>query len=152
MMGDKKSGKSRLDYLLERRAAEKTRKILEAEAKKKPHGGKRTGAGRKPNFLKNLGMPPATANEILSHFDLPRLWASLLNCKSEETRLKALVYLYDRVYGKPLERGEFASAGGTAISVQFVGVSDEQLKYETDRIQDRLGLVLKSAPEPTPAA
>ena len=35
----------------------------------KGRGGKRPGTGRKPNYLKRLGMEPMTAAKILAHFN-----------------------------------------------------------------------------------
>lgn len=49
---------------------------------KKQRGGKRIGAGRKPNYLKRLGIKATTAAEILAHHDEPELWRGLLNHKS----------------------------------------------------------------------
>jgi hypothetical protein len=40
---------------------------MEAKPIRKGRGGRRPGAGRKPNHLKRLGIRPITAAEILSH-------------------------------------------------------------------------------------
>ncbi len=63
-------------------------------------GGRRSGAGRKPNYLKRLGIKAITAAEILAHHDEPDLWAGLLNHKSPDIRLRTLQYLVDRRDGK----------------------------------------------------
>ena len=47
-------------------------------------GGKRPGAGRKPDYLKRLGITPMKAAEILADHDEPNLWSGLLNSKSED--------------------------------------------------------------------
>jgi hypothetical protein len=63
-------------------------------------GGRRSGAGRKPNYLKRLGIKALTAAEILAHHNEPDLWAGLLNHKSPDIRLRTLQYLVDRRDGK----------------------------------------------------
>src|SRR5262250_1422071 len=66
----------------------------------KGRGGKRPGAGRKPNYLKRLGIEPLNAAKILAHFDELDLWRGLLNHKSPSIRLQTLQYLTDRRDGK----------------------------------------------------
>lgn len=63
-------------------------------------GGRRSGAGRKPNYLKRLGIKAITAAEILAHHNEPDLWAGLLNHRSPDIRLRTLQYLVDRRDGK----------------------------------------------------
>jgi len=67
-------------------------------------GGKRPGAGRKPDYLKRLGITPMKAAEILAHHDEPPLWSGLLNSKSEDVRFRTLSYLTDRRDGKPKQQ------------------------------------------------
>src|SRR5215467_180626 len=69
---------------------------------KKPKGrsGKRLGAGRKPNYLKRLGIEPLSAAKILAPFDELDLWRGLLNHKSPSIKLQTLQYLTDRRDGK----------------------------------------------------
>ena len=137
--------KRRLDVLLERRVAEESARLLKieaqktaaalkvetakaarrekAEAEKKPRGGKRPGAGRKPDFLKRSGLPPLSAHLILSYYDVVKLWGSLLTCRSDDVRLKALAYLTDRVLGKVPEH--IVSASTSAIEVSFRAVNND---------------------------
>src|SRR5262245_50458562 len=68
--------------------------------KPKGRGGKRPGAGRKPNYLKRLGIEPSNAAKILAHFDELDLWRDLLNHKAPSIRLQTLQYLTDRRDGK----------------------------------------------------
>jgi len=130
---------------LEKQVAEQTAAIV------KKRGGKRPGAGRKPNFLKRSGLPPMDAHTVLAHFDLIRLWSSLLNDKSGDVRLKALTYLVDREQGKSPER---IISAASSLNVEFVAAKDEQLKATQNEILDQLGIVPKStlapAPEPAP--
>jgi hypothetical protein len=76
----------------------------EAIKERKGRGGRRPGAGRKPDYLKRLGITPMKAAEILAHHDEPKLWTGLLNSKSEEVRFRALSYLTDRRDGKPKQQ------------------------------------------------
>jgi hypothetical protein len=86
-------------------------------------GGKRPGAGRKPNYLKRLGIKAITAAEILAHVNEPELWKGLLNHKSPDVRLRTLQYLTDRRDGKAKQAVEVsggllhAHAAGWRVSV-----------------------------------
>jgi hypothetical protein len=40
---------------------------METQIPLKGRGGRRPGAGRRPNYLKRLGIKPMTAAEILAH-------------------------------------------------------------------------------------
>jgi hypothetical protein len=51
-------------------------------------GGPRPGSGRKPNYLKRLGIKAITPAEILAHHDEPKLWYALLQHKSPDIRLR----------------------------------------------------------------
>ena len=73
---------------------------LQQNGMPKARGGKRPGAGRKPNYLKRLGIKAITAAEILAHHDEPELWKGLLTHKSPDVRLRTLQYLTDRRDGK----------------------------------------------------
>ena len=142
---------------LEKQVAEQTAAII------KKRGGKRPGAGRKPNFLKRSGLPPMDAHIILAHFDQVKLWANVLNSKSDDVRLRALTYLIDREQGKAPDR--LISAAASAIEVSFKTVDGESQSPEVARLVrqnelDQLGLIPKSAlapepelaPDPPPAA
>jgi hypothetical protein len=140
------------DAELEKQVAEQSAAIV------RKRGGKRPGAGRKPNFLKRSGLPPMDAHIILAHFDQVKLWANVLNSKSDDVRLRALTYLIDREQGKAPER--VISAAASAIEVSFKTVDGERLSPEVaHRVRqnelEQLGLVPKSAlapaPEPAPA-
>ena len=67
---------------------------------KRGRGGKRLGAGRKPDYFKRLATKPLTAAEILAQFDEREAWARLLTHENAEIQLKARVYLTDRQDGK----------------------------------------------------
>ena len=86
-----------------------------------------------------------------------KLWANVLNSKSDDVRLRALQYLVDREQGKAPER--VISAAASAIEVSFKHPDGESLSPEVARLVrqnelDHLGIVPKSAlapaPEPAP--
>jgi hypothetical protein len=95
-------------------------------------GGKRPGAGRKPNYLKRLGIKAITAAEILAHHNEPELWAGLLRHKSAAIRLQTLQYLTDRRDGKPKQAvavsGELLHAHTIYRDPRLAGLSDEELQ------------------------
>ena len=101
-------------------------------ANKAGRGGKRPGAGRKPNYLKRLGIKAITAAEILAHHNEPELWAGLLRHKSPDIRLRTIQYLTDRRDGKPKQA---VSVSGGILHAHTVyrdpllaGLSDEELQ------------------------
>ena len=73
---------------------------------KKQHGGKRPGAGRKPNPVKILlkGTSRTTLQQALENVD-PQLVSAkitkLLQSKKEIIWLQTLNFIYDRILGKP---------------------------------------------------
>lgn len=64
-------------------------------------GGKRPGAGRKPNYLKRLGVTPVNAAQIMARYDEHEAWGWFLKHPSASIRLQAWQYLTDRRDGKP---------------------------------------------------
>jgi len=107
-----------------------TARRAKAEAPKKPRGGRRPNAGRKPDYLRRSGLPPLSAHLILSHYDVVKLWGSLLTCRSDDVRLKALAYLTDRVLGKVPEHVVSSSASSIEVSFRSVSTDDEVGKDE----------------------
>jgi hypothetical protein len=107
------------DAEIEQQVAEQTAAIV------KKRGGKRPGAGRRPNYLKRSGLPAMSAHIILAHFDQVRLWSAVLNSKSDDVRLRALQYLVDREQGKAPDR--LISDSASSINVAFVAVKDREV-------------------------
>jgi hypothetical protein len=66
-------------------------------------GGKRPGAGRKPNLAKRVlaGVKAKTAADILAGIDSQALVDDLLKNGSKQIKWQVLTALWDRVYGKP---------------------------------------------------
>jgi hypothetical protein len=110
---------------------------------KRPRGGKRIGAGRKPNYLKRLGIKAITAAEILAHHDEPELWRGLLNHKSPDIRLRTLQYLTDRRDGKPKQAvsvsGGLLHAHTTYRDPKLAALSDDEL-HSLEAITRKLAL------------
>jgi hypothetical protein len=70
---------------------------------KSKRGGKRPGAGRKPNLAKRLlsGVKATTAADILSRIDTEAVVNDLLKNGSRQLKFQVIIVLWDRVYGKP---------------------------------------------------
>jgi len=75
-----------------------------AESKSK-RGGKRPGAGRKPNLAKRLlkGFSRDAILEAAGNIDDGAVIAGLLKSKREKTRLETLVFVRDSVLGRPAQ-------------------------------------------------
>jgi hypothetical protein len=112
-------------------------------------GGKRPGAGRKPNYLKRLGIKAITAAEILAHFQEIDLWRGLLQHKSAAIRLQTLSYLTDRRDGKARQAvtvtGELLHAHTVYRDPLLAALSQEELKA-LDGITRKLALPAPDAP------
>lgn len=81
--------------------------------KRSTRGGVRVGAGRKPNYLKRLGMEPLTAAKILANVDELEMWLGLLRDADRKIALDTLKYLTDRRDGKAKQAVELS--GGAVI-------------------------------------
>jgi hypothetical protein len=77
---------------------------------KDKHGGKRPGAGRKPNLAKILlkGVSRTTILAAVENVDVGAIIIGLLKSKREQTRLEALHFVFDRVIGKPKQDLNFS--------------------------------------------
>jgi nitroreductase len=75
----------------------------ESAAPKSNRGGKRAGAGRKPNLTKILlkGVSRETILAACENVDLGAVIIGLLRSKREQSRIEALHFIFDRVMGKP---------------------------------------------------
>jgi hypothetical protein len=77
--------------------------LKESDESKPKRGGKRRGAGRKPNLAKALlkGVSRTTILAAVENVDVGSIITGLLHSKREQTRLEALHFVFDRVVGKP---------------------------------------------------
>ena len=76
---------------------------VDSSESKRARGGRRPGAGRKPNIAKRLlaGVKPATAAEALEGIDVKAIVHDLLKNGTRQVKLQTLTVLWDRVFGKP---------------------------------------------------
>src|SRR5215831_4933348 len=83
-------------------APEITPQTDSTESKSK-RGGKRPGAGRKPNLAKRLlkGFSRDAILEAAGNIDVGAVITGLLKSKREKTRLETLVFVRDSVLGRP---------------------------------------------------
>lgn len=72
------------------------------ESKESKRGGKRPGAGRKPNLAKRLlkGCTPEAIAEAVATVDVGGIIIGLLKSKREKTRIETLAFVWDRLYGR----------------------------------------------------
>ena len=84
-------------------APENTLQADSNESKASKRGGKRPGAGRKPNMAKVLlkGVSRTTILAAVENVDVGAIIIGLLRSKREQTRIEALHFIFDRVMGKP---------------------------------------------------
>jgi hypothetical protein len=117
---------------------------------RKPMGGKRAGSGRKPNYLKRLGIKAITAAELLAHVNEIELWKGLLNHKSADVRLRTLSYLTDRRDGKPKQAvdvtGGILHAHTVYRDPRLAALTQEELQA-LDAITSKLALPEPKEPE-----
>ena len=75
------------------------------ESNEPKRGGKRPGAGRKPNLAKRLlkGRSPEAIAEAVATVDVGGIIIGLLRSKREKTRIETLVFVWDRLYGRPAQ-------------------------------------------------
>ena len=77
----------------------------ESVESKSKRGGKRPGAGRKPNLAKRLlkGLSREAIHEAMATMDIGGVIIGLMKSKRERTRLETLVFVWDRMYGRPAQ-------------------------------------------------
>jgi hypothetical protein len=85
---------------------------VDSDESKSKRGGKRPGAGRKPNLAKVLlkGVSRTTILAAVENVDVGRIIIGLLKSKREQTRIEALHFIFDRVMGKPKQ--DLSVSGG----------------------------------------
>jgi hypothetical protein len=80
------------------------------ESTKPQRGGRRPGAGRKPNLAKRLlkGFSRDTIVESVASIDVGAVVTGLLKSKREKTRLETLIFVRDTVIGRPSQNHHFS--------------------------------------------
>jgi hypothetical protein len=84
----------------------------DSDESKPRRGGKRPGAGRKPNLAKRLlkGFSRETIARAAADIDVGTVIIGLLKAKSERTRLETLAFLRDTLYGRPAQNVSLSGA------------------------------------------
>ena len=93
------------DTQIERPAVPEIAPQAESSESKSKRGGKRPGAGRKPNLAKRLlkGFSRDAILEAANNIDVGAVIAGLMKSKREKTRLEALAFVRDTVLGRPAQ-------------------------------------------------
>jgi hypothetical protein len=116
-------------------------KESESKESKRSRGGKRPGAGRKPNLAKRLlkGFTRDTIALAVEDLDVKTVIIGLLKSKSDRTRLETLAFLRYTLHGRP---GQSVSISGGLIHAHtnwrpLAELSDEELQ-QLDTINKKL--------------
>ena len=91
----------------------------ESKQESKPgRGGKRAGAGRKPDLVKRMisRLTPATAREVLSTVDAEKVIKEIFTKGSLTLKQRTLADLWDRAWGRPAQA---VSVSGTVGHVHW---------------------------------
>ena len=85
---------------------------------KKQHGGKRPGAGRKPDLVKRMiaGLSPATAQEVLATVDVEKVIKEIFQKGSLTLKQRTLADLWDRAWGRSAQA---VSVSGTVVHAHW---------------------------------
>ena len=85
---------------------------------KKQRGGKRPGAGRKPDLVKRMisRLSPATAQEVLSTVDVEKVIKEIFQKGSLTLKQRTLADLWDRAWGRPTQA---VSVSGTVLHAHW---------------------------------
>ena len=72
---------------------------------KTQHGGKRPGAGRKPDLVKRMisRISPATARDVLAIVDVEKVINEIFTKGSLTLKQRTLADLWDRAHGRPAQ-------------------------------------------------
>ena len=102
------------------------------QSKESMRGGKRPGAGRRPNLAKQLlkGFTPATIALAVQDMDVREVLMGLLKSKSERVRLETLAFLRDTLYGRPAQN--LSLSGGVNVNMAvwrpLENLSDQEIQ------------------------
>jgi len=114
----------------------------ESKQSKSKRGGRRPGAGRKPNLAKRLlkGFSRNTIAEAVANVDLGAVVTSLLKSKREKTRLETLIFVRDTIIGRPAQNVSLSGGVLHAHTVwrPLATLSDEEVQL-LDAITKKLG-------------
>ena len=95
-------------------------------------GGRRKGAGRKPNLAKRLlkGFTRETIALAVEDVDVKSVIIGLLKSRSDRTRLETLVFLRDTLHGRPAQN--VSLSGGVNVNMAvwrpLQSLTDEEIQ------------------------
>ena len=126
--------------------------IGESEESKPIRGGKRAGAGRKPNLAKRLAaqVTHATAGQILGSLDTEAMFRDIFKNGSRPLKLQAWIALNDRYFGKPKQ--DVGVSGGLTHAhvwrpLADYNLTDEQLRVIAEVQKKMLPAVSNASPD-----
>jgi hypothetical protein len=106
--------------------------LVESVESKSKRGGKRTGAGRKPNLAKLLlrGFSRDAIAQAVATVDVGAVITSLLKSKREKTKLETLIFVRDTLIGRPAQNVQLSGGVLHAHTVwrPLASLSDEEVQ------------------------
>jgi hypothetical protein len=104
----------------------------DSDESKSKRGGKRPGAGRKPNLAKRLlkGFTRDVIALAVQEVDVGAVIVGLLKSKRERTRLETLVFVRDTLHGRPAQNVQLSGSMLHAHTVfrPLATLTDEELR------------------------
>src|SRR5262245_42276845 len=79
-------------------------------------GGPRPNSGRPLGGKNRLPHLDKVSKKVLEQIDTVALWKKILHSNSPKTALAALMYLFDRVYGRPAQT---IQGGAQPLKIEF---------------------------------
>jgi hypothetical protein len=118
----------------------------DSDESKPKRGGKRRGAGRKPNLAKRLlkGFTRDVIALAVQEVDVGAVIVSLLKSKRERTRLETLVFVRDTLHGRPAQNVQLS---GSMLHAHTVWRPLETLSDEELRLLDSVTKKLSAPPD-----
>lgn len=118
------------------------------ESKQSRRGGKRPGAGRKPNLAKRLlkGFSRDAIAAAMADVDVGAVLQSLLKSKRERTKLEALIFVRDTLIGRPAQNVQLSGGVLHAHTVwrPLADLSDDEVRL-LDTITKKLQAPVSNA-------
>ncbi len=125
--------------------------LVESTESKSKRGGKRAGAGRKPNLAKLLlrGFSREAIIQAASTVDCGAVLVSLLKSKREKTKLEALIFLRDTIIGRPAQNVQLTGSMLHAHTIwrPLETLTDEELRLLDSVTKKLTAPVSNAAPD-----
>ena len=125
----------------------------ESTEPKSKRGGKRAGAGRKPNLAKLLlrGFSREAIAQAVATVDVGAVIIGLLKSKRERTRIETLVFVRDTLHGRPAQNVQLTGSMLHAHTIwrPLETLTDEELRL-LDSVTKKLTAPVSDASPDTP--